>query len=335
MKPHPNTESFAHLPAQGPELDCPLVTVITPVFNGEAFLDAALTSALGQDYPNYELIVIDDCSTNGSAAIVARHAGDPRVRVLAMPQNSGVAASRNRALEVARGQYICFHDQDDLWVANKLSLQVAAMREHPELGLLHARYIRIDEQGRSIDDHPGLSEADFGAQDAPVKVADVFEEIFISNDIQPLTSMIPKAVLDEVGHFEPDLPGVDDYELWLRIAYRYPVGHLQTIVGYWRTHARQQSQQGYRMLQVRLRAMNHFLQRHPDARQRVLADAFVARMGGMNRKMGEYFMYHHHDYGQAAAHFRSALALHPGDARSGSSWPTAACRRRSVMVCAQ
>lgn len=294
----------------------PTVSIIMPVYNGEKYLASAIDSALAQTWPAIQLILVNDCATDASADIIACYLPDPRITLLGNAVNSGVATSRNVALAQARGSYIAFHDQDDLWLPNKLELQMAALQQHPDVGLLHTRYARIDSAGTLLPEYRTLDSSAFGNATAETRVADVFEEIFISNDIQPLTSIIPKHVLDTVGWFNPDLPGVDDYELWLRIARRYPVAHLQTITGYWRQHAAQQSKQGYTMLLIRLKALDTFLAADPDAAKHVRRAAFVARMHGMNRGAANHYFYNRQDYATARQYFMRALKLKPADLNS-------------------
>ena len=285
----------------------PLVSVIMAVFNGEAYLDLAIRSALAQTYDNFELIVIDDESTDTSPALIQQHARDSRLRFVRNAKNMGVAASRNRGLELARGELIAFLDQDDIWLPEKLAIQLAAIQAHPQVGLMHSGYARIDPQGTLLEQYRGLSASHFANPDATVDVRDVFAEIFISNDIQPLTTLIPRAILDGVGPFDPELPGVDDYELWLRIALHHPVGRIDTILGYWRAHPGQQSNLGHRMLTIRLEALERILRRFPEARQRVPDAALRNRMHRQYSSAANYAMYHLRDYPAARRYFGDAL----------------------------
>jgi len=294
----------------------PQVSVIMPVYNGSNYLSSAIGSALGQTYSAIQLIIVDDCSTDNSEQIIKNYLSDARILFIRNNTNLGVATSRNVALEYATGKFIAFLDQDDIWLPNKLELQVAAAKKHPEVGLLHSLYARIDTKGALLPEYLKLDRSQFGNSSAKIDVDNVFEELFICNDIQPLTSLIPKKVLDEVGWFNPDLPGVDDYELWLRIARRYPIGHLQTILGYWRMHQAQQSKQGYKMLLIRLKAMNIFLSADPDAAKQVNRAAFVTRMHGMNRSAANHYFYNMQDYKTAKDYFITAIRLQPTDFHS-------------------
>jgi glycosyltransferase involved in cell wall biosynthesis len=291
----------------------PAVTVVMPVYNGRDYLARAIESVMAQSMPDWELVIVDDCSTDDSLAVIGRYLVDPRVVLLRNGENVGVAASRNRALASSRGAYLTFLDQDDEWLPRKLELQLAAMLSHPEIGLLHAEYARIDPASQLMGQARDLPATSFVNPDAPVEVEDVFAEIFVSNDIQPLTSMIRREVLDVVGHFDPSLRGTDDYELWLRIALRYPVGHLRTIVGFWRAHPGQVSNRGYEQLLMRLRAIDTILDRFPDARQRVPAAAFRARMHRLCREVANENLYLLRDYSLARTMFIRSLRYRPTD----------------------
>lgn len=300
----------------GNSADAPLVSVVMPVYNGSAYLGQAIESVLSQTYRNLELIVVDDCSKDDSLQVIGRYAADARIVLLRNEANAGVAASRNRALAQSRGRYVTFLDQDDVWLPRKLELQVAAMAAHPRVGLLHAEYARIDPAGQLMGRAKDFPAARFANTEAPVEVDDVFAEIFVSNDIQPLTSMIPRDVLDAVGHFDPRLRGTDDYELWLRIALRYPVAHLKTIVGFWRAHPAQVSNRGYEQLVMRLEAIDAVLERFPQARRRVPAPAFRTRMHGMCVTIAKENLYLLRDYRLARQMFARALRYRPSDLRA-------------------
>ncbi len=108
----------------------PLVSVITPVFNGENFIRSTLQSVFDQDYSNFEVIVIDDGSEDGTAQIIKSF---PSVRYH-YQQNQGIPRARNAGLSLARGEFVAFIDADDLWMPNKLSLQADHLRKNPEAG---------------------------------------------------------------------------------------------------------------------------------------------------------------------------------------------------------
>jgi glycosyltransferase involved in cell wall biosynthesis len=130
--------------------DCPLVSVIIPVYNGERYLAEAVQSVLAQTYAPVEIIVVDDGSTDGTADVAKHFAPVQYVR----QANSGVSAARNRGLELARGEFLAFLDADDLWVADKLARQTEAFTTDPQLDMVfgHVRQFyspELDQRARS------------------------------------------------------------------------------------------------------------------------------------------------------------------------------------------
>ena len=130
----------------------PLVSVIVGVYNKERFVGECLRSVLAQTYQNWELIVVDDASTDGSLAEVERTVGaDPRVRILRRETNSGhPSVPRNNALAVAKGDILMLLDADDVWIAQKVEIQVQWMVDHPAFRFCHTRCWKVDENGNTL-----------------------------------------------------------------------------------------------------------------------------------------------------------------------------------------
>ena len=127
-----------------------MVTIVMPVYNCKKYLEETVQSALSQTFPDFELLMLDDCSTDGTAELMSRIAEkDSRIRVLLNEKNLGVAQTRNKGLAAAQGEYIAFLDADDLWMPDKLERQINAMREK-ELDLCYTAYSFIDGNGSPI-----------------------------------------------------------------------------------------------------------------------------------------------------------------------------------------
>ena len=109
----------------------PLISIITPNYNCARFIAQTIESVLAQTHTDWEMLIVDDCSTDGSYEIALEYAArDPRIKVMRNERNSGAAVSRNRALDAAQGEYIAFLDSDDLWEPCKLERQIAFMSQH-------------------------------------------------------------------------------------------------------------------------------------------------------------------------------------------------------------
>jgi teichuronic acid biosynthesis glycosyltransferase TuaG len=178
-----------------------LVSVVMPAHNSQASLSESVQSVLAQTYSDWELIIVDDASRDGTLALARQFASnDPRIRVLPLEQNVGVAEARNRGISTARGQYLAFLDSDDLWLPNKLQTQIDFMRSSGA-GFSFAQYRRIGRDG-------SLSK--------PVKVprSVSYEGLLRGNSIGCLTVAIDRYQIPAVS-----MPKIkhEDYVTWLKI----------------------------------------------------------------------------------------------------------------------
>lgn len=128
-----------------------LVSIITPVYNSERFLKQTIDSVLAQEYKDWEMILVDDCSTDNSEKIIREYMkNDSRIKYIKLEVNSGAAVSRNTAIESAKGRYIAFLDSDDIWTSNKLNVQIEFMKKN-NVGFSFAEYRVMTEEGEEIN----------------------------------------------------------------------------------------------------------------------------------------------------------------------------------------
>ncbi len=199
----------------------PRVSVILAVYNGAKTLRATVRSALQQTFADFELIVIDDGSRDSTRTILDEF-GDPRITVRGYP-NAGLATSRNRGLGLARGEFVAFLDADDLWLPDKLRLQVAALDDDREAAIVYGWTDYIDEVGRPM--HRGQHARNCGA---------VLDELLVNNFLETGSNpMVSRAAIDECGGFDQSLGAAEDWDLWLRLAMRFRFAVVtQTLVLY-------------------------------------------------------------------------------------------------------
>jgi len=193
--------------------EAPQVSVIIPTFNQSGYLVEAIKSVLSQTYTSLEVIVVDDGSTDNTAEVVG--AFDSRVRYLRQ-SNKGTAAARNAGIAHAKGKWIAFLDHDDLWMPEKLALQIPLFEADPKLGLVYAAIRFFDDRtGRITCEHfPG---PELG-----------FHDLLGHQVISLQTSVFPKGVLQEVGGFDESLFGTDDWDLCIRVTARYAAKGVAT-----------------------------------------------------------------------------------------------------------
>lgn len=124
-----------------------LVSIIMPSYNTGRFIKETIESVLAQSYPTWELIIVDDCSTDDTDDVVSQYLADKRIRYIKNDNNSGAAVSRNRALREAKGKWIAFLDSDDLWEADKLQKQILFMKDNG-YHFSYTNYVEIDEESK-------------------------------------------------------------------------------------------------------------------------------------------------------------------------------------------
>ena len=201
--------SAADSPAASPGAR-PLVSVVTPVWNAAATLAATVASVRAQTLPDWELLLVDDASTDGSLGIArALAAGDPRIRVIARETNGGAAAARNAAIRAARGRLIAFLDADDRWYPEKLARQAGFMTAHGH-AFAYSGYRRVDAAGRPL-----------GTVRPPARVSR--DALLRGNVIGCLTAIYDTDALGKVEM--PDLRRRQDYGLWLRLLRAVPYAY--------------------------------------------------------------------------------------------------------------
>ena len=131
--------------------DYGLVSVITPSYNCARFIGATIESVQAQTYPNWELIIVDDCSTDHSREVIEKYIGeDPRIKLVVLERNSGAAVARTKAMQLAQGRYMAFLDSDDLWMPNKLFVQLDFMIKNG-YAFTCTSYEQINESGKTLN----------------------------------------------------------------------------------------------------------------------------------------------------------------------------------------
>lgn len=178
----------------------PLVSIITPCYNSKDYIAATIQSVLDQQYSNWELIVIDDQSKDNSLAIVQTYAKDnPKLKIIALEQNGGVANARNVGVSAATGKYIAFLDSDDIWLPEKLKKQVEFMETH-QVPMTFLSYQRINEDGKIIS----------GKINMPETVN--YNKLLWHNIVIFSTSMVLRSVAQDIKFKKM---GHEDWIYWL------------------------------------------------------------------------------------------------------------------------
>jgi len=187
----------------------PLISVIIPAYNAEKTILATIESILQQTFADFELIVINDGSQDATLELVSG-VKDPRLQVFSFP-NAGLAASRNRGVACAKGEYISFIDADDLWTPDKLELQLQALQTNPEAAVAYSWTDCIDEAGQFLRSGSHMSVS-----------GDVYAQLLLVNFLESGSNvLIRQQALREIGDSDESLAAGQDRELFLRLAAKY------------------------------------------------------------------------------------------------------------------
>ena len=203
----------------------PRVTVIMPVFNGEKYLRESIDSVLNQTFTDFEFLIINDGSTDGSLDIIETY-GDPRIKLIQNDVNLGLVAVRNQGLANARGEYIAWLDCDDIAYPSRLSEQIAFMDCHPEYGMIGSWVEIIDERGKRSGE---IWRYDALVESVPSTL--LFHNCFAQSSVFIRKNKLPE------NWYRQDFPGTEDFDLWVRMAAYTKVWNLPRVLIKYRLHS--------------------------------------------------------------------------------------------------
>ena len=229
----------------------PKVSVIIPVYNAQDFIGETLDSVLAQTFTAYEILLVDDGSTDRSKEIIQAYVRKDPARLRYIYQaNQGPGAARNHAIREARGEYLAFLDADDLWMPQRLEEGVRVLDARPEIALVHAQTIRIGEKGEPTEQ---------AERDERYLSGNIFKYLLTRKaHITCPTVLLRKSCLAEAGIFDesPQCIGVEDRDLWLRVTRRYPVAFIDKNLGQYRIRPTSLSRDQKKMLDRKIYVIN-------------------------------------------------------------------------------
>ena len=246
-----------------------------PAYNAAAYLPYAIDSVLAQTYRDWEIVVVDDGSTDHTRAVVDSYRPKLKDRLQSIHQpNRGVAEARNNGIRAARGEFMALLDADDVWLPRRLERSVKAMDADPACGLVHARVARIDT---------------LGSVTGQLKVEPKYLSGRIARHIYTRqahvicpTVMFRKSCLQTAGWFDPAMPPSEDRDLWFRIALRYKVVFIDELLAYYRLSPSSLTSNVDRVL----RAQFYFVAKHYESGAATRLERLQA-LGNLYRELGD------------------------------------------------
>lgn len=215
----------------------PKVTVYTTTFNYGRYLPQAVESVLRQTYSSWELLVLDDASTDETPQILQRYEGHPQIRIIRNETNRGLIAAANQALGLARGEYIIRLDADDFFDENALLVLSTTLDQKPDIGLVYPDYYHVDEKGDVLD---------------LVRRKKLHEEVTLLDlPAHGAGTMVRKRCLDELNGYRDIVRCQDGYDLWIRFIDRFGVANVNLPLFYYRRHGTNLTENVAGLLQAR------------------------------------------------------------------------------------
>ena len=266
------------------------VSVVIPSYNRAHLVKRAIDSVLNQTYREFEVIVVDDASTDGTAEIV-KGLADQRVRYVKHQANRGVSESRNTGIKAAKGHLIGFLDSDDEWLPHKLRKQIDRFNELPsDTGVVYGACLMVDEEtGKPI------------RVVTPKNRGDVSRDMLLRDFVVSPTPLVKKECFEKAGFFDGDFSTSEDWDMWLRIAQHYKFDFVRDVVARYYTSPDQVTKDVSKVVQGYLK----FLTKHEAliaGNPSILAYHF--------KTIAELYLVHH-EYHLANAYYARAIRTDP------------------------
>ncbi|MBT3878670.1 MAG: glycosyltransferase [Candidatus Scalindua sp.] len=199
----------------------PNVSVIIHTYNNEKFIVETIESVLNQTYKDYEIIVVDDGSVDGTHDALLPYMQKIRYHY---KENGGIASAKNTGIRLSQTEFIAFLDHDDLWVPDKLKLQMECFNGNPQVGLVYAKYTSFRD-GKELRTKPEKGYSGW-----------IFKELLSKSFIQTSTVMVKKECLDAVGPYDESFSLGDEYDMFLRISKKFQCGFIDKGLTKYRVH---------------------------------------------------------------------------------------------------
>ena len=275
-----------------------MISVIIPTYNSGAFISEAIHSVLCQTCTDYEIIVIDDGSTDNTREIIEKKF--PQVRYFYI-SNQGASKARNYGIQRARGEYIAFLDADDLWLQEKLEKQLKVFNADHELMMVFTEHRAFDANG--------FRKAMFSKKERLMK-GDVVKNIFLYSYVALPTVMVRRKVFKEIGCFEENLQVAEDDNLWMRIALKFRIHLLDEVLVHVRLRENSLTRTARNLFDGGLKNIELIENKYPDLRKR-LGRGIIRRKKSIIYNFYGYFFFSKGDYAMSKRYLMRSITFYP------------------------
>jgi glycosyltransferase involved in cell wall biosynthesis len=231
----------------------PLISVVMPTYNRADLVGQAIDSVRHQDFHDWELIVVDDGSTDDTPEILSAYGQSGQIHCIRQ-ENSGQSAARNCGLHHAKGEWVAFLDSDNCWLPHKLSTQVNALKTLPDVDVLYGDIELIDEEGRFVSAQPQRQRYS----------GVIWRQLLNDNCVNFNTSVVRREKIEAVGGFDERLRRGEDYDLWLRLSTIASFHYLPGVVAQYRVAGARVSDDYSGVFKNNLASVERFFESNPD-----------------------------------------------------------------------
>lgn len=270
-----------------------------PAYNSAKFLPDSIESILSQTYQPYEIIIVDDGSTDNTKEVISRFI--QRIKYIRLEQNRGAPAARNIGIQSAQGKYIAFIDADDIWMPEKLQVNVEYLETHSEVGMIYSKHINIDEEGNFFSD----------ASKKQLPSGNIFLRLFSQeNFIVTPSVVIREEIFKTIGLFDEQLFNCQDWDMWLRIAFYFPVAGINKPLLKCRRNPRSLSKNRNNVLKYQKAVIDKMYNEFKNKENGISEKAYRRRLSLQYAKIGRHYL-RTGDKNQAHENFRLSLGYNP------------------------
>ncbi len=205
------------------------VSIQMCTYNRAHYIKQAIDSVLSQTFTNWELLILDDCSTDNTESVLAEYLKDPRIKYIKNSENLGINKNRNKALSFSTGEYVAVLDSDDYWIdSNKLSDQIQFLDNHKDYALIGTDMIIVNEEGTM------LKKVTYPSSNFAIHKLLLLKNLFCHSSV-----IYRRQEIIDLGSYDESLPIWEDYDLWIRIGLKYKYANLNTYSTAYRKHTSQ------------------------------------------------------------------------------------------------
>jgi glycosyltransferase involved in cell wall biosynthesis len=225
----------------------PKITIYTPTYNCDKYLEKSIDSVLNQTYQDFELIIIDDASTDNTQKILKKYAKNPKIKILKNEKNLGLNKTAIEAIKLAKGEYVIRVDADDYLDENALMIMVDVLERHPEIGMVYPDFFFVNEGG---------------------EILDYYRKMKIGEEVELLDlpamggcTMIRKSCYKAIGGYRDDVRWQEKYDLWLKFISKFKPYNINLPLFYYRRHGNNMSNETKKLLEARRHIKDKFIEK--------------------------------------------------------------------------